>query len=147
MKTTLIQFQEVPSPAFGVFFIALMVIFLALAQHISEHFTGFVALVLAFLHYQDASRFMRYISGAGNIWLYLLNIVGRNFIIIYLLQKTFVLKAVIFQEQISSDDPKEPITFFGTLYVVVLAELFVMDVVLALKMIVSWVYLINPIII
>jgi hypothetical protein len=95
--------------------------------------------VVAFLHYQDASRFMRYISGAGNIWLYLLNIFGRNFINIYLLQKHIVFKAAIFQEQVSTlsrTDLYHP-TFFGTIYVVVLAELFVMDIILALKMIVG----------
>uniref|UniRef100_A0A914CDT0 RING-type domain-containing protein n=1 Tax=Acrobeloides nanus TaxID=290746 RepID=A0A914CDT0_9BILA len=126
--------NEVPSPAFGIFFIAIIVLLLALIQHIFENITGFIALVVAFLHYQDASRFMRYISGSGNIWLYLLNIFGRNFINIYLLQKHIVFKAAIFQEQISMN--KYP-TFFGTIYVVVLAELFVMDIILALKMIIS----------
>lgn len=93
-----------------------------------------LAIFLGSLHYQDMTRFCRCISGTGDVYFTLASILLRNFVILHILGKTFILKIVMLQEQVTY--LRNP-SFFSILYQVILAELFLMDVVLIFKIIVS----------
>uniref|UniRef100_A0A915ESQ6 RING-type domain-containing protein n=1 Tax=Ditylenchus dipsaci TaxID=166011 RepID=A0A915ESQ6_9BILA len=99
-----------------------------------HNFGSCFALVLGFFHYQDATRFARCISGAGDIYFPLANILIRNFIILHVLDKNFILSAATFHDQISM---LPNATFFSTIYRVVSTELFIMDIALICKLIVA----------
>lgn len=104
-------------------------------QFLFHHFGSCVALVLGFIHYQDAARFVRCISGAGDIYFPFANIIIRNFIILHVLDKGFILQAVTFHDQISMlPNP----TFFAVVYRVISTELFIMDIALVFKLVVSF---------
>jgi len=118
----------------GVVLTLLVVLLTLTAKFLLHNFGACLAFVLALFHYGDAARFQRCLSGVGEIYFPIVNIVTRNFVILYVLNKEFVLQIATFQEQISSvENP----TFFSTLYRVVVAEMFIMDVALLCKILVS----------
>lgn len=93
------------------------------------------AFFLSLLHYQDSSRFMRSVSSSTDIHIIFGGILLRNAMILYIFNKKFILSIAIFQDGISYlNNP----TFFSTAYRIISAELFVMDVILLIKLIVSY---------
>jgi len=98
------------------------------------HFGSCLSLLLAFLHYQDAARFPRCVSGAGDIYIPIVNILVRNFVSLYVLDK-FVLSMATFHEATVSASTN--MGFFGVLFRVLLTEMFIMYVTLLCKILVS----------
>jgi hypothetical protein len=129
------RFGEFPTiHGLYVVFLGLVVLLLLCARFFVQHISAFVALILALWHYQDAARFMRSVTGACDVYFPLANLICRNFINLHVLNRTFVLPAAIFSEQITRFTSP---SFLATMYVVIMTELFVMDVVLLIKMLVS----------
>lgn len=115
-----------------------VVITILFSQFLIDNYTACATLFIGLLHYQDASRFMRCVSGASDIYIAFGGILLRNAMILYVFDKQFILSAAIFQDEISH--LLNP-TFFSTAYRVILAELFVMDITLLCKLVVSFLLL------
>lgn len=120
---------------FNVSLLCLLVTTLLIVRFLFDNFASCCALFLSLMHYQDASRFMRCVSGSGDVYFTLSSVLIRNLMLIYVLGKWFVVSAAVFQDQITGlTNPN----FFSVLYRVVTTELFVMDIALLLKIIVCY---------
>lgn len=114
--------------------IGLIVILMLSLQFLFVNAGAFLALILGVYHYQDNARFCRCISGVGDIYFTMANILIRNFIILHIFDKMFILRVATFNEEITN---LQYPSFFAVIYQVISAELFIMDILLLCKMAVS----------
>lgn len=126
----IIQFSNVYG--FYVLFMGIIVILMLTLQFLFTHADSCFALLLGFSHYYDVSRFCQCISGTGDIYYLLASVIFRNFLILHILEKTFILKMITFHGINFVQTP----SFFTILYQVISAELFLMDAVLVCKILV-----------
>lgn len=119
---------------FYVLFMGLIVILMLTLQFLFTNAGSCFALFLGLSHYYDVSRFVQCISGTGDIYYPLASIIFRNFVILQILEKTFILKMVTFHAITFIQNP----SFFTVLYQIISAELFIMDIVLVCKIMVCF---------
>ncbi|CAK5073690.1 unnamed protein product [Meloidogyne enterolobii] len=131
------QMGEFPSLyVFGVLVCWTLVILSVLLQFFTIEFTACLALLFCFFHYSDVVAFKRYISGTGNGWFIGGKIALRQFMVLQVLgQSSFVFPAATFRETSVSfiNNP----SFWSTLYIVLVTEYFVLDCLLAAKLLVA----------
>lgn len=108
---------------------------LTLIKEMSFHTGLLVSLGISLLHYQDTAKFSRIISGDAGFSLFSIYaaVFLRNFVNLFVIGRTEIPQVAVCQFIHGGED-----SFFVTMARVILAEIFVMDIVLVIKLIVSF---------
>lgn len=111
----------------------LICVLLTLIKEMALHTGLLISLGVSLLHYQDAAKFSRIVSGDGGFSLFSIyaGIFLRNFVNLFVAGRSEIPQVAVFHYVPDGEN-----SFFVTLTRVILAEIFVMDIVLVIKLLV-----------
>jgi hypothetical protein len=120
-----------PPLYFSVCAMIIICVLLTLIKEMAFHTGLLISLGVSLLHYQDAAKFARIVSGDGGFSLFSIyaGIILRNFVNLFVAGRTEILQIAICYYIPGGEN-----SFFITIARIILAEIFVMDIALTIKL-------------
>jgi hypothetical protein len=122
-----------PPLYFSVCAMIIICVFLTLIKEMAFHTGLLISLGVSLLHYQDAAKFSRIISGDGGFSIFSIyaGVFLRNFVNLFVAGRTEIPQIAVCYYIPGGEN-----SFFVTIARVILAEIFVMDIVLVIKLLI-----------
>uniref|UniRef100_A0A914YCJ9 RING-type domain-containing protein n=1 Tax=Panagrolaimus superbus TaxID=310955 RepID=A0A914YCJ9_9BILA len=122
-----------PPLYFSVCAMIIICVFLTLIKEMAFHTGLLISLGVSLLHYQDAAKFARIVSGDGGFSVFSIyaGVFLRNFVNLFVAGRTEIPQIAICYQILGGEN-----SFFITIARVILAEIFVMDIVLVIKLLI-----------
>uniref|UniRef100_A0AC34GVY4 RING-type domain-containing protein n=1 Tax=Panagrolaimus sp. ES5 TaxID=591445 RepID=A0AC34GVY4_9BILA len=122
-----------PPLYFSVCAMIIICVFLTLIKEMAFHTGLLISLGVSLLHYQDAAKFARIVSGDGGFSIFSIyaGVFLRNFVNLFVAGRTEIPQIAICYHIPGGEN-----SFFITIARVILAEIFVMDIILVIKLLI-----------